>query len=89
MIFEALFEFALAIVDFLVGLLPNADTEVLDFLSFGLADFKSRLEAANWIFPVHTFFFVLSTIFAIEAGILAFKLVKWAIRNLSAGHFGH
>jgi len=81
-------QFAIIIViDILLSFFPTADAGTITAITSQLAPFKTAIAAANWFFPVDTFFSLLSIVFVVEFGIFTYKFVKFLVKNVSLGFF--
>lgn len=70
-----------------IGFFPDANASVLSQISDGLTPFRTAMAAANWFFPVGTFFTVLGIVITIELSIMTYKLVMFVVKNVSLGLF--
>jgi hypothetical protein len=65
------------IANFIIAIMPNGDTKIIQYLTDGFAMFRWLTAGINWIFPVNTFFFLLYSILTLEAVILSLRLILW------------
>jgi hypothetical protein len=85
MILNAIISFFVSIIQWIVGLLPNADSSIVSYISSSTASFRSAMVSINWFFPTDTALQVFSIIFIIQGGVLLFKIVKYIGGALTGG----
>jgi len=76
MIFGSIFNMLFFVADFIIGLLPTADTGIVATISAYGTNFKSYFNTANWFFPVDQALIVLGLRVTIELVLLIVKLVR-------------
>jgi len=85
MIGNAILSLVNSVTLYILGLLPDADQEVITQFSSQISQFRQMLEDINWFFPVDTFLIFMSIIITIELAISLFKLVRWIASMVSFG----
>lgn len=85
MIFGILIAFVADIMTALVELFPTASTTNIAQITANLSNFKTSMGTAGYIFPVDTFFTLISIVFTIEASMLAYKVIRYIARHISLG----
>lgn len=74
MIVDNIIYFGNQFLQFVIGLLPDASPTYVAQISTTITDFKTLMNIYDFIFPVGTFFTVLSLIILIESGYTTFRL---------------
>lgn len=77
----------ISVLSEIIELFPLADSDTLELYDSQVSAFKSYTASANWLFPVDTFFLLLSAIITIELSLFTYRFAKFIIRNVSFGIF--
>jgi len=85
MIFNAIVNFIVGVLNFIIALLPDADSGILDLITGTTEGFRHAMSSISWFFPVDTALLVLSAMFVIQAGVFLFKLIRYVAGVLSVG----
>jgi hypothetical protein len=85
MIFDTLISLGITGLQFIIGLFPAADPNVVAFINNGVTSFRAALISVNWFFPVDTLLQVLGYMFIIEAAMLLIKLIRYIAGVLTVG----
>jgi len=85
MIFNAIVTFITGAVNFVIGILPDANTDVVDLIYSTILSLRTALTTIDWFFPVNTALLVLSAIFVIQGSIFTWKIIKYVAGVLSVG----
>lgn len=85
MIVQAIFTFAAQLLAVIVSLFPQADSSTVTSITNSTDSFRSYISAANWIFPVDTFFTVLGIFILIESAWFGWKFIRWILSIISVG----
>jgi len=88
MIWNVLINFVLGILNLILGILPSADTNTLNFINNNLTGFMNLLATSSWFLPIDTFLTVLRMIITIEATLLGARLLVWGLTktHILGGH---
>jgi hypothetical protein len=87
MILDGIMFVAYSLFGRFLELLPEADPNILLYISSKLTLLKNGLNAINWFFPVDHLYLVLGFVFIIETLSLSTKILFWIAENLSIGLF--
>jgi hypothetical protein len=69
----------------IINMLPDANPQILTFLSEKFAIVKDLLLAINFLFDVNTLLWVLGIALTTEAILFGFKIFEWIVTNLTVG----
>lgn len=85
MILDNIFIWMLGPINYLIGLLPSADSGITSTINNTLSTFRSGLATINWFFPVDTFLQLMSIVIAIEGILLVWKIARYIIGLFTLG----
>lgn len=85
MILDNIFTWMLGPINYLIGLLPNADSGITSTINNTLSSFRSSLGTINWFFPVDTFLQLMSIVIVIEGILLIWKIARYIIGLFTLG----
>jgi len=72
-------------VEFVLSILPTADSNIIAQISESTLFFRNALISINWLFPVDTALLVFSSIFVIQLSLFLFKIIKYVAGIISVG----
>lgn len=87
MIFNTLIGIATGILTFIINLFPNADQNVIDFISSKISVVNDNLQYINQWFPSGDLVKIFSFILTIELVMLGIRIVGWILATVSGGIF--
>ena len=87
MIIDAIMWVAYGILGLMIERLPEADPNMVSYISSQFGALRSGLNAINWFFPIDQLYIVLGFVFVIELMALSTKVLFWISENLSLGLF--
>jgi len=85
MIIDLFISIAYGFFGIFLQMFPFADSGRVALITSQLSGFRSMMASANWLFPVSTFFLLASAVFAIELSVLAFKVLRWIVHQVTFG----
>jgi hypothetical protein len=88
MIFTAIINFFLSIVNYLISWFPSVtsnDTLAISNINNAFSTFRGYVASANWWFPIDDLFITVGIVIAVSVVVFCFQLVKWLAANLSGG----
>lgn len=69
----------------LVSFFPNVNVDTQSNISTWVTAIQQGISSANAIIPVPLFLFYINAILIIEAGLLTWRIYRWAANNISLG----
>ena len=85
MIFNSIVTFIVGVANFLLSLLPSADSGITATIGSYITVFRTTIAQAGWFFPVDTFMYLMTAYILIMGIVLTWKLVRWIGSILTAG----
>jgi len=73
----------------ILELLPNADINIINYISSNLTVFKGYLAQVDFVLPIGSLFTVLGFMITIETIIFGYKVVTWVATHLTGGFIKH
>lgn len=74
-----------AILQIFLQIFPFANTNTVNSINTSVSQVRNSIASAGWIFPIDTFFTLLTAVIVIETSIITFKVVRWIASNITLG----
>jgi hypothetical protein len=84
---NTIFNSILVFLNWIISFFPNADSNVVSFITSNLATLKTWLSAVNFFFDIPSLILIITYAFTIELSILTIHIVQWILKNVSLGFY--